>query len=463
MIEVHDDIDRLQRFRERLVLEDGRTYEQAQAPFQVARFLAWDVGRRVYCESCVRSSKSTDVAAWILSWCALVKGWESLIYAVDHDQAANILKLADGFLRRSTGLRGSPYFLEVQRNKIRSASAESSCVVESSDVASAEGLIADAVICEQLESWPKEELWEAIAGRIQKRGAKLIVIANAPQSEDDWAWKVRDDAVSHPESWQWFTVTADQVPWITKADIDEARRLLPRQATFMRQYYNVIGCADSALFTPEQAEALCTLSGPAKDLPVDIRRVILALDMGLTHDLAALVALGERVDGSQDLLNMATWQGSVTNPVKYDDVLDTVAEFRQAYGAERMVYDWWQFEQAAQALRAVGFPCEKYDFNTKSINDLANQLWRRGVDGGLRIYRGAGALPRGSEVWDLAREMRSVKMVETPLGFKLETKGSGTKDRVIALGMASLWLQRNMRRVAPGTVSSEEFLKMIGM
>jgi hypothetical protein len=46
-------------------------------------------------------------------------------------------------------------------------------------------------------------------------------------------------------------------------------------------------------------------------------------------------------------------------------------------------------------------------------------------------------------------------MIENQLGMKLDTKGSGTKDRTITLGMASLWLAQNVQRVARSMTLSE--------
>jgi len=423
---------------EEIILEDGRKLGQAIAPFQRERFDAWDTKSRIYCETCTDSSKTTDVAAWTLSMLRFLSGWEALIFAVDRDQARLIIGAAEGMLRRNRKLKTN-FGLEVQRNKIISTVSGGSCRIESSDTASAEGILADCVICEQLESWPKEELWESIYSRAHKREMRVIIIANAPQTEDMWQWRIRDWAQNDP-LWTWLEAVADDVPWITSGKLEDERRGL-REARFMRLYYNVIGNADESLFTPAQAEAMCVLDGPVDEVPEGIRRAVLGLDMGLYHDLAALACVGERMDGSQDLLNMKVWQGGPNKPVLFTDVEGPILDWMKRYKAMKLIFDPWQFERSAQTLKLMRTPVEKFIFSSKSVNDLTNQLWRRGVDGLLRIYPGAGALEReGSGMWDLAREMRSVKMVEGPLGYKLENKGKGTKDRLIALGMASLWL-----------------------
>jgi hypothetical protein len=439
-----------QHFREQeLVIEDGRQLHGIIAPFQRERFALWDNHDRVYIESCTGSSKSTDIAGWCLSYLAQHKDCEGFIYAVDRDQARRIVEQARGFRNRNPRLgswvdidrEGRIKRMEVIKGEKKRREPRGFIEVESSDVASAEGIIADVVICEQMESWPREELWEAIISRAHKRQMKVLIIANACHDEDGWQYKVREMA-REDDRWEFMQIDVDEVPWITEDDKTEMLNSL-RPATYERLYKNIAGAAEESMFTGEQVDAMIQERlHAAPKRPADVVRVALALDLGLKHDLSVLTALGEFANGDQVLLDMEAWQGSREYPVNIEGVEEAIKQYWDRFRPNVVLADPWQTSASIQNLQK-GYrkiTMEEFIFGTKNIANLTRQLWRRGVDCRLAIYKDAGVTHRKTGQWDLARELKSVKLVEGAHGFKLETRGNATKDRTISLGMASWWL-----------------------
>ena len=429
----------LQELREaELILEDGSPLGARIAPFQRERFAAWDTGDRTYCESCVGSSKTTDLAGWCISHLLTEPAsWEGRIFAVDSDQGRQLLRAANGFILRNPRL--AAWGLTVGRDFIRCESRGTAFYVESSDTASAQGLLADCVVLEQLESWPKEDLWESIISRAGKRRMRVVNIANAPYSVDDWQNKIRSEAATGAR-WTWLSVTAAEVPWITSEFLEEQRRTL-RPATFERLFFNVIGGPENSFLTPEQVDAIEILPGPATTRPGDVVRVVLGLDLGLNHDLTALTALGERADGTQVLLDLQAWQGSKSAPVSIEEVEAAVLALWERFAPEALVFDPWQLAGSSQRLEGR-VRTEPFTFSAKSVSELTSQIWRRCTARKIEVYKGAAALLRKGELWDLSRELRSVVCHEGAYGDKLEVRGAGTKDRLISVAMASHHLAR---------------------
>ncbi len=458
----------LQAFRESELFYDMGEGEVKRlgdviAPFQKDRFLAWDKSSKVYCESCVGSSKSTDIAGWCISQFLKNPYTQGLIYACDRGQAARILEMARGFINRNRRLKE---WCVVDRNRIKclkkiegvkAKHRMGEVLVEASDLAHAEGLIADFVILEQLESWRHEELWEAIASRSHKRKMKIIIIANACRQETDWQFRIRQLAIDDSE-WKWFDINATDVPWITEKYLEKVKDGLLRPAAFERLFFNVVGSDDETMFTKDQVnDIIIPHMKPAIDVPKTIHRVVLSHDHGMYHDPACLTALGEQHNGDQVLLNMITWQGTPENPPDFRDIDASISQFWNMYRPVRFVYDPRMMEYLAQKYtQGSKILAEPFKFSSKSNDDLTRQLWRRVVDRRIQIYRGAGPSMRKGSLWDLEREMKTVRVLEDRYGCKLDTQGSATKDRVISLGMASWWLDSTYKPVNTEWVTVSE-------
>jgi hypothetical protein len=378
---------------------------------------------------------------------------DGVVYAVDEGQAKRIITAARGFMRRNPKFSR---FLVVGESKIkrvekrmtrggrwRLAGEFGSVLIESSELASAEGVLADFAICEQLESWPHHQLWESVITRAHKRGGmKVLVIANAPASEEDWHFQLRERVRRDPR-WRWLSVTIDDVAWLRPEDRETARTECVFQETFDRLYYNIAGAGEEGLFSRAQVDALVApLMRAADGRSKAVRRIALSLDLGLKDDPSVLCALGETPDGDHVLLRMTAWQPEGGAAVDIQEVESEVTDYWHKFRPDVFIYDPWQFEGSAQTLRK-GEIMEAVPFQptAKNNSEMARQLWRRGIDGRLKIYKGAGYARWRGEDWDLVRELKTVRIREKQDGFfRLETKGRAKKDRVISLAMASWWL-----------------------
>lgn len=420
---------------EQLVLEDGRRLGDVVAPFQRERFEAWDTKRRVYCESCTGSSKTTDVAGWVLSMLRWLQGWEAAIYAVDRGQARKVLDAAEGFVRRNPDLR-KYWGLEIQRNRIVSTKSGGWCSVESSDVASAEGLLADCAICEQLESWPREDLWESVFSRSHKREMKVIIIANAPYSENDWPHRIREWARRDP-AWAFLEYIADDVPWFTEKSLAESRAGL-RPATFERLFYNVVGAGEDVFLLPAQIDAIETLAGPAEAPFSGYTALAAGCDYGRKRDATAVSVLG--VKGNEiHLLDQRVLVAPRNGEVMVEDVERELSDVVKAIDGGPIFVDPYEMVGVIQR-RGREWNLKEFSFFGSTWNTLTTKVYAAVRDRILRIYPNASPAVQHGEPWSLRRELGEIVVREMAYGSRLDHRQNGHDDRAVSIFMALPYL-----------------------
>ncbi|MGO1544390.1 MAG: terminase large subunit domain-containing protein [Gulosibacter sp.] len=432
-----------------LVLDDGRPWGEVAHAFQVhdARaILDTDASApRLHLITRPRGgSKTTDVAAVALVALLTQAPAHSTshAYARDKDQAQLLMTALTALAHRS-GLAG---LLDLQTWAVTVKATGARLVVETADAASAYGHIPWLVVVDELAQWPTTRaartLWEAIVSGLPKRPDSRLVVITTAGDPAHWSAKIRTNALTS-EAWR-VSETPGPLPWISEADLDEQRRLLPA-SSFARLHLNEWTAADDRLVSHDDLAACVTLDGP---LDADPRhRYVIGLDLGLKRDRTVMTVAHAEYDTPTApprvvLDRIAVLQGTPAHPVQLADVESLVLQAAQAYRATVRV-DPWQATGLAQRLRSRGVTITEWSFTAASVGRLAVNLHLL-----LREHR--LALPDDPDLLD---ELATVRLRETNPGvFRLDHDSGHHDDRAVALGLAALALTEKAREVGGVTV-----------
>jgi hypothetical protein len=418
-----------------LVCEEGSTWAEQAAGFQhadaAAVCAAPDAGpRRHFIVRPRGASKTTDAAgvALALMVSEAPKRSRSYIYAVDQEQAAELLDALSGFVSRTPGLAGA---VELGARSVTVRASGASLSVESSDAASAWSKRPWLVVVDEFTSWPDtgnhRRLWSAIASSLPKRPDSRLVLLSMAGAPTHFAARVWALASVSPD-WR-ASATPGPCPWWTRADIEATRALLTA-AEFSR-YVECQWIETDEALSSEADVLACVRVGDPVLAPRDGVRYVAALDVGTRRDLSALaVAHVETRPGGRVVIvdRVVSWRpgAGVAGRVDLADVEDACARVCKAYRA-KLRFDRSQAEQLVQNLTRRSVRVEEFVFSQAGANRLAKAMF-------THLRDRAVELPDDDE---LIRELQTARLVETGPGtVKLQNPPGTHDDLAVAVGMA---------------------------
>jgi phage terminase large subunit-like protein len=416
-----------------LVLEDGRRWAEAAAPWQSAdagAILDTSGPRLHYLTRPRGASKTTDLAAVAIA--ALVAQLpprsRSYAAAADQDQAALLLDAIGGFLSRTDGLVGA---LRVDARKVTATRGGATLEVLAADEASSWGLKPAFLIADEFAAWKttpnSRRFWRSLFSALPKVPDSRLAILTTSGEPSHPSHKLLERARAS-DRWRVSEVPGP-CPWIAAADLEEQKAELPAWE-FARLHMNRWTESDDRLTNVADLAACVTLDGPRDWLRG--RRYALGLDVGLTADRTVL-AVASMEAGTQTVVldRMLVWQGSRQQPVSLDVVEAAVVEAWRSYSRPPVIADPWQSAQLCQRLRARGVRVIEFAFTAQSVSRLALRL-----HGAIKDH--ALALPDDPDLLD---ELANVRLRETSPGvYRLDHDSDKHDDRAVALALAAVHL-----------------------
>ena len=372
-------------------------------------------------------SKTQDAGAVLLA--ELVAGvippsHPAYAAASDRQQAALLLDSLSGFVERS----GLSDRVEVQAWRAVHRATGASVEVLAADASGAYGLRPSRLVADELCQWPDtrqaRRFFEALWTSLPKIPGSVGTIITTAGSPGHFSHAIYRRALSEP-LWR-VSMTHAAPPWIDPVLIEAERRSLTDSA-FLRLWCNRWAQPEDALVSGDDLEAAAVLDGPVA--PVEGRRYVLALDVGLVNDATVLVVTHAEGTGEEQrvvLDRIWRWQGNRRQPVDLGDVEAVVAEAVTHYPGE-LVADPFQAVQLLQRLSARGVKASKFDFTTQSVGRLASTL--------LRLLRSRRLSLPNDRV--LLEELAGVRIVENAAGVpRLDHDAGSHDDQAVALALA---------------------------
>jgi phage terminase large subunit-like protein len=214
-------------------------------------------------------------------------------------------------------------------------------------------------------------------------------------------------------------------PWQTEAYYASQRATL-RPATFQRLHENRWVSAESSFLTAELWDA-CVDPAYRPCLPSPAEGEIVAVDLGLKHDLLAVVRLRRRGDRLV-LAGHRLWTPSPGQPLNLEETFEAyVRELHAAGLITRIVIDPWQAARSVQTLKAAGLPIEEFPQTQQNTTRMGQALFD--------VIKGRTLTVYPSD--ELRQQALNCVAVETPRGVRItKEKASKKIDAIVALSMA---------------------------
>lgn len=363
-----------------------------------------------------KTSHIGRVLIWFLLFC---RNKHAVVAAADADQAAIVKArmLSECKLNKLDSLI-------FQSKKILCQETESSVSIISADAPSAYGRLDDLIIMDELTHWPSQDLFVTLfSGAIKRPDCLVMILTNAGYVgtwQYDLYMKAKEgnwEVTELPFSASWMKPKDIEVflPWI------EARRLL------YNEWVSTVGG-----FLAEDISSCIVEKVPEPEFPV-----VISLDYGPKHDrTVACVASGSY---NISVHEMEIWEGSSEEPVSLDLILSWLISTYVKYSnySPIIVIDPYQTLSIIQALKRYSIPCCEFSFSTNNITAMLTTLRTYIESKKIKIPKGCGRSKDGTTLTD---ELLQVSIVKSNWTYKLHSKTHD--DRVVALGMACLYLTR---------------------
>jgi phage terminase large subunit-like protein len=347
-------------------------------------------------------------------------GSRSYCFGSDRDQAALIIDVLTGVIRRNPALAE---VFDVRAWKVTVRATGASLEAVAADAFGAWGLRPHFVFVDELAQWPTTRgalrLWEAISTALPKTGGRMVVATTAGDPAH-WSHKIREHALGDP---LWRVSDHHGAPaWMDQALIEEARRRLP-ESSYRRLFLNEWVSGEDRLVAEEDLAAAVVLDGPQE--PQLGKRYTLGLDIGLKRDRTA-AAICHLEDGVVTLDRIETWEGSRLRPVSLADLEEWLVRATASYRAH-VVADPWQGALLIERLRRRSVKIDEFPFTSQSVGRIASTLYQVLRERALR-------LPDDEALLD---ELRNVRLRETSPGVvRLDHDSGHHDDRAVALALA---------------------------
>lgn len=418
--------------------EDGATWGELAQPWQAqdARAIIRAEPRRHLLVRPRGASKTSDVAGIALSLLLSEAPAESrsYCYAVDRDQARNLLDALRGFVTRSPELGE---LVKISANEVTVQRSGASLTVEASDGVSAWNKIPWLVMIDELASWPATDnhrtLWNAIVSALPKRRDSRLVVMSMAGSPLHFAHRLYKQAQADP-GWRMSHVPGP-CPWWTPEDVEQVRRdlMIVTEGEFRR----VILCEwveiHEEVLAREEDVLACARDTTTLE-PVEGTDYLAALDIGIRRDYTAL-AVGhvEPGDTGRRVVVDYTrhWRPSRLSRVNvHKDVEPVVLQVCRRYSAP-LLFDRSQADDLVQRLSEQRVTSEEFVFSTSGAARLAKSLATALRDRRISI-------PDDEE---LIAELQTARLVESSPGVVKMVNPPGTHDDLaVVTGMLTATL-----------------------
>ena len=352
-----------------------RFFEDIAPSLYAVRIGAAPPARRFWMERTKKAAKDADLAICILWLMAFPKRpLFCQVVAADQNQAAIIKRRADDILFYNEWLR---LHVRIQRNKLLSFNQLGVTEIEASDKAGAHGETPAVLILNELVHVSKWEVMETHLNNANGVPRGIVVISTNAGYKGTKAEKWKENALAKKDRWH-MHLWKSPSPWLDGEDLKDAKdtNTPSEYARLWNPGRWVSGKGDA--LTEEGIDGcfridMQPLIGPEKGWTY-----IAGLDLGVSHDHAALAVVG--VNREEQRIRVALlrdWKPSIPNDkgtleVNIDEVENTCKAASNAFSIVWLGYDpaaGGSF--CAQHLRTDGVRMVEVAFTGQSLDKMA--------------------------------------------------------------------------------------------
>lgn len=391
--------------------------------------------QRWWLERTKKASKDADLAI-IVIWITIAtnKPFYGQIAAADKDQAAIIKERLEVLIHLNPWLNN---YIEVvkyeikSRKRMRGNAPLVKIDIMAADIAGSHGGTPDVLIINELSHITKWEFVENLRDNADGVARGMVIIATNAGFKGSKAEVWRNTALENPKTWK-SHILARPAPWHNKQIIEEARLRNPR-SRFKRLWEGLWASGKGDALSEQDIEACMTLTGPSLN-PEQEYDYIAGMDLGISHDHAALVVLGINV--RQQRIKLANWiawkpiEDKDGNPeIDLIEVQNTAYKWARHYGILCIVYDPYEARLMSQILSQKSIRMREFSFQSqKNLDTMAARLIEAIENRQIDLY--------DDEESRIRRDLAKFELEEKAYGFRLRATSDETGHADVGTALA---------------------------
>ena len=419
--------------------------------------------RETLCLLPKKQGKTTLMSALALYHLLSTPDADCVIAAASRDQASIMLRQAQGFIRRSEGLKER---LLVKQREIVHRVHDGRIRILASDVDTADGVIPTLALVDELHRHKSADLYGVFRDGLGPRDGKLVTITTAGADQNSVLWKMRQKAIDSGVTREGAYMRAGTGAFVLHEwslepdqDLDDVELVKTANPLSVMTVERLRERHDSPSMAPWQwARFACNVwtQGEEAWLPIGVwdshRRkgaipegaaVWLGIDLGLKHDSAAIVAVSEESEKHYRAEAVILTPPGDGESLDIAEVEAAVRRAAEKWDVQAAAYDPWRFERSAQILGDEGLLMVEYPMTNVRMAPASEAL-HEAIMAGLIVHSGDEAL---------ASHVNAGVPTETERGWRLTKRKAKDKiDALIALVMAYDIASRKPEPEAQSTV-----------
>jgi hypothetical protein len=409
--------------------------------------------RRFWMERTKKASKDSDLALCVLWLLAFTKRPILIqIVASNQKQAGIIKRRIANILHYNEWLND---LVKITQNKIKSEKGSSEAIIEATDSSSsAHGETPDLLILNELVHVAK---WEVMETHMQNAAGVpmgVVIVSTNSGFKGTKAEVWRTNALENPKRWS-NHIWSKFSPWLSIEDIEEEKERCVG-SEFSRLWEGKWSSGKGDALTEMDIDRCFHADLKPLTGPVDGWQYVGGLDLGVSHDHAAVSIIG--VNYLEQKLRVAvskSWEPIIPTQHGTKEV-DSQAVERECIRLGKLfrVY-WFGYDLAgggsfmAQSLRRSGLPMQQMTFNATNLTEMARVFIQVCKEGRLECYED-DRLRRDFGKFDIVERATGFRLVATsdehghadvgtalviclPKAVELMKGNSYTQDKILAL------------------------------
>jgi hypothetical protein len=391
-------------------------------------------GPRAVWNICARGYDKTGSIARVVIWlvCYSRNPVEIVVAAGDQDQASILYDAAKREVEINPWIKPRIKF----KNKRIEGATGSVVKILTADAPSSYGLRPDLIVCDELTTWEKRDLWDALfTARNKRPGSALFIISNAGILRS-WQHELHLHTLADPAWSVWSTDPRTNPTWMDQEQIDRDGAMLPR-AVAKRLYQNqwVDPSEEAGYLLRAEIEACLRQGADPHRKPQPMCQYVLSVDYGPRRDRTVLSLLHQDPEGVCWIDECRVLQGNYEAPVKIADVEAWLDEKLEVFSCAGLIVDPYQLEGTVQRF-SERTQVTRYQARGPIGNFHMAELLRTAVLSQRLLWApGAGVHPHDAAD-DFTSELSNLIIKQMPSGkYRFDHENGSHDDRAVSVGM----------------------------
>jgi len=418
--------------------------KRVQGPIMQVAGMRDYAGSRAIWNICARGFDKTGSIARTVVWlvCYSRNPVEIVVAAGDQDQASILYDAAKREVELNPWVKGRIRF---KNKRIEGTTSGSVVKILTADAPSSYGLRPDLIVCDEITTWEKRDLWDALFTARQKRPkSALLIISNAGILRT-WQHELYLHTLGDPDWSVWSTDPKTNPTWMDSAAIERDSKLLPR-AVAKRLYQNlwVDPSEEAGYLLRYEIEACLRLGMKPHTSAQPLCSYAIGIDYGPRKDRTVMSLLHQDQEGVFHIDECKVLQGNYDRPVLISSVEFWLSNMLEKFPRAAVIVDPYQLEGTVQKFTGA---CNITRFQPRGPvgNFHMAEMLRTTILGQRLLWApGMGSHPIQPEE-DFTTELSNLIIKQMPSGkYRFDHEVNQHDDRACAVGMALVALHEGL-------------------